>query len=360
MIGALIVDALFVAAVFAFVWGAAQLGGISTLGRLVEAVAAFTVAALLRDPVGSLVHGMLGSSDDFARLVGMILVATGTWIAVHSLYRWWRARREESRRQDSGADGRDDFDAPIADPLDAPLVARLVGGVLGVGWVMLFVSLLVLQPSDTIISRAAVSSYPGGVLIKQERALGWLREGFPHYTQTLPKGKLGAVVGERDHLPMRSPVTHGSASGDDDALLRSINDLRRNARVPVLTYNPDVAAVARRQADSLVDDRRLSYRAPGGSPLDSKVMSALGEAKGSFDDDIGIEVAWAHDPATTMRGLLESSRARSLLRDARWSEIGIGVIDAGWFNGRIYVVLLIGDEAGTVAPEADTAVVPTI
>jgi hypothetical protein len=162
------------------------------------------------------------------------------------------------------------------------------------------------------------------------------------------------VVGEQDDLPMREPIERTSVPSDDDKLLRAINDLRRNARVQVLTYNPDVAAVARRHADTLVDDTTLSYRAPGGGTLDSKVLLSLGESGGGFAEDIGIELVWAQNPATAMRGLLDSSRARSLLRDARWTEIGIGVTSAGWFNGRIYVLILIGDEAGTTTGDPDS------
>ena len=56
---------------------------------------------------------------------------------------------------------------------------------------------------------------------------------------------------------------------------------------------------------------------------------------------------------TQAEGSSRAARARTLLEDSRWSEIGIGTADAGWFNGRIYVLLLVGpsDEA-TAADEA--------
>lgn len=63
-------------------------------------------------------------------------------------------------------------------------------------------------------------------------------------------------------------------------------------------------------------------------------------------------MAWAHDAATAFRGILENRRAQSLVRDGQWSEVGIGVVEAGWFNGRIYVILLVG-------PEPDAAAMPT-
>ncbi len=350
MIGGILVDVLVVAAVVAFAWGATLLGGLSALGRLLEAIVAITVAALLRDPVGSLVQSMLGASDDFSRLVGMLLVGLGTWVCMQALFRYWVARRAAARQ-----DPEDEFGFDEGDPLDTPRVARIAGGLLGLGWALLFLSLIVLQPRDTVFARSAVQSRLGGMLIQQQSVLEWLREGFPHYTQTLPKGKLGAVVGEYDSLPMREPVEAKDRGGDADALLRSINDLRRNADSRVLAFNPDMAGIARRHAKSLVNQQQLSYRSTTGASLEPQVRSALGESAGTFDDEVGIEVVWAHDPATAIRGLIDSSRAQSLLTEPRWSEVGIGVADAGWFNGRIYVILLVGGQksAAELAEDAE-------
>ncbi len=337
MIGGLVIDLLLLGAVVAFVWGAAQIGGLSTIGRLVEAAAAFAAALLLRDPAGNLVHAIIGGSEDFTNLLGVLLVALGTWIAANRVYAWWRARRVERR---TDADGMPLDDRP--DRLDSVLAARIAGGVLGLGWALLFVALLVLQPSDNAISRAAVASRTGGVQIRREHFLRWLVDGFPHYTQTLPKGRLGAIVGAKRELPMREPIAAKNAAGDPDELLRAINELRAHEQVRELAFNPDAASVARRHSTALVNARMLSYSSPGGGDLDQRVVAALGESSGSFDDEVGVEVAWAHDPSTAMRGLLDSSHARSVLTDARWTEIGIGAIDAGWFNGRVYTMLLIG------------------
>ncbi len=345
LIGGLLIDAMVVGAVLAFAWAATMLGGLSTIGRLAESSAAFVVAALLRNPAGEIVEAMLGTSEDFSRLVGMGIVGLATYIAANRMFTWWRGRRQAVREADV-EDG--EFDGAVDDPLDGPGVARVAGGLLGLGWALLFVALLVLQPASTPISRAAISSRIGGALIDHQAALRWLNEGFPHYTQALPKGKLGAVVGEKSSLPMRDPVEVKERAGDHDRLLRSINNLRRDGHERVLAFNPDIAAVARRHALSLAQDRTLSYEASGGGVLDARVRAALGEASGEFADDVGVEVVWAHDPATAYRGLLDSTRAQSLIRDGRWSEIGIGVADAGWFNGRIYVLLLVGHES----PEA--------
>lgn len=340
LIGGLLIDAMVIGAVVAFAWAATMLGGISTLMRLGEAIAAFTVAALLRDPAGSVIREFIGTSVDFSRLIGMGLVALATFIGANRLLAYWRSNRDAARNADV-----ETHEEVEEDPLDSDGVARFAGGALGLGWALLFVALLVLQPASTIISRSAIASRTGGLLIDQEQALRWLNEGFPHYTQALPKGKLGAVVGETSSLPMREPVEATERGRDHDDLLRSINGLRRDQRSRVLAFNPDIAAVARRHALALAEEQTLSYTSPGGGNLDDRVRAALGEAAGDFTEDVGQEVVWAHDPATAYRGLLASTRAQSEIRDPKWSEIGIGVADAGWFNGRIYVLLLVAHES---------------
>lgn len=336
MIGGLLIDLMVVGAIAAFAWAATILGGMSTAMRLAECIAAFAVAALLRDPVGDIVDSFIGASDDFNRLVGMLVVGLATYIAANRLLSWWRARRTAAREAEVEV-----VEDISEDPLDSDLVARIAGGALGLGWAVLFVALLVLQPSSNLISRAAIASRVGGTLIDHDAMLRWLNEGFPHYTQALPKGRLGAVVGETDSLPMREPVEATERARDHDRLLRSINGMRRDARIRVLAFNPDIAAVARRHAIALAEDRTLSYRTPGGGSLDGRVQAALGEASGEFTEDVGVEVVWAHDPGTAFRGIVDSSRAQAELRDPKWSEVGIGVADAGWFNGRVYVLLLV-------------------
>lgn len=340
MIGGLVIDAMVLGAVVAFAWAATLLGGMSTLMRLGESIAAFAVAAMLREPAGEIVGSLLGASEDFNRLVGMGVVGLATYIAANRLFTYWSGRREAVRNADveTPEDIRED-------PLDNDGVARFAGGVLGLGWAVLFVALLVLQPASTFVSRAAIDSRTGGVLINEERLLRWLNDGFPHYTQALPKGKLGAIVGERSSLPMHEPVEVAERPRDHDVLLRRINDLRRTARARVLAFNPDIAAVARRHALALASDQVLSYDAPGGGPIDVRVRAALGEAAADFNEDVGVEVVWAHDPNTAYRGLLANKRAQLELRGKSWSEVGIGVADGGWFNGRVYVLLLVGHES---------------
>ncbi|MCW2926455.1 MAG: hypothetical protein JWM86_423, partial [Thermoleophilia bacterium] len=222
-------------------------------------------------------------------------------------------------------------------------------------WALLFISFLVLLPADNFVSRAAVRSVTGGLLVRQEGALRWLSEGFPHYTQQLPKGKLGVVVGERGDLPMRGSDEPEAKPRDTEQLVRIINRVRAGRDAASLTYNPDIAGVAERQAMALAAERVLSYRSPTGAKLDDRVRAALGENAASFEQEIGIEVVWAHSPANAGRGLDEDARASRLLRDEKWSEVGVGIADAGWFNGRIYVIMLVAAIDADAEAGADAA-----
>ncbi|MCW2925833.1 MAG: hypothetical protein JWM98_3237, partial [Thermoleophilia bacterium] len=285
-----------------------------------------------------LVRSALGTSVDFSRLLAMVLVGIATFIATASIATYWLRRR---------AIPEEDREAGAVDGLEDRRIAAVAGAGLGLAWVLMFISVLILLPVDSPISRSAANSHTGGVLIGQQRVLQWLTEGFPHYTQTLPKGESGVVVGERQSLPMHGDDEPRARDGDADLLLAAVNDLRRAHRVTTLAFNPDVAGVARRHALSLAAEHTLSYRTPGGAKLDDRVQAALGESSASFSDEVGIEVVWAHNPANAGNGLTGDSGAARLLVDDRWSEVGIGTADAGWFNGRIYVVVLVGP-----APEA--------
>jgi uncharacterized protein YkwD len=351
MIGGLLVDAIVIGSVIAFEWAGPQLGATDAIRRAVACLVAFIAAVLLRDPIGSIIEHLLGSSVDFARLVAMLLVGLGTYIAASSVVQWRNARRAERI-----------FDGYDSEEFGSPVLAAVDGGLLGLGWAVLFIALLVLMPSDNFVSRAAVRSVTGGLLIRQEGALRWLADGFPHYTQTLPKGKVGAVVGERDSIPMRGGGEPTSRNQDADVLLRRINRARVDASVQSLTFNADVSGVARRQAEALVTERTLSYEAPGGGTLDARVLAALGEAAGEFSDEVGTELVWAHSPANAAKGLLQDADSVQVIGDPRWTEIGIGVADGGWFNGRVYVLLLVGppeaaaDDAGSTGAGAAAGV----
>lgn len=345
MIGGLLIDAIVIGAIVAFEWAGPQLGAAQAVRRAVACAVSFLAACLTRDPVGSIVEAVLGTSVDFSRLFAMLGVGIGVYIAASQVLQWREAQRAE--RVFSG-----DYDA---EEFGSPVIAAVDGALLGFCWAVLFISFLVLMPADNFISRSAVNSFTGSTLIKQEGWLGWLSDGFPHYTQTLPKGEDGAVVGEEESLPMWGDQEPEAEPGDADLMLRLVNRERRSESEQTLAFNPDIAAVARRHASSLVVDRRLSYSTASGGPLDDRVRAALGASSGAFAEEIGIEVAWAHSPANAAKAMLEDARGGRLLLDERWTEVGIGVADAGWFNGHLYVVLLVGPAEEEAAEAAETA-----
>lgn len=349
MIGGLLVDAIVVGAIVAFEWAGPQLGAEHAVRRAIACAVAFLAAALLRDPLGDIITDVLGASVDFGRLAAMLAVGFGVYVAASRVLQWRDAQRVE--RIFAGYDSEES---------GSPLLAALDGALLGFCWAVLFIAMLVLLPADNLVSRAAVKSVTGGILIRQESGLQWLSDGFPHYTQTLPKGKLGAVVGEQASLPMHGDDAPEPATRDADDLLRFINTARRAQTIQPLAFNPDMAKVARRHAAALVTDRSLSYRTPTGGTIDDRVRASLGGASGSFDEEVGIEVAWAHSPANAGTAMLEDDRAGRLLRDERWTEIGIGVADAGWFNGRIYVLFLVGPIEDDGGEEADDGTEPSV
>jgi hypothetical protein len=346
LIGGLFVDVCMLAAIALFGWAGGQLGGTASLVRTLSALGALAVAVLVCDPMGSLMAAVTGAGEEVARVLGIGVSGIAGWFAFRAMLRWWLARRQARRFEP-------DWDVQLPDPLERQSVAIAAGVVFGLSWTALFLGMLVMLPGDTPISRAAVASNTGGLLIRHDGILRWLDGQFPHYTQTLPKGKAGAVVGEVGTLPMRGDDAVHDVPLDADVMVRSINALRADADVQTVAPNRRIATVAQRHARSLAQDHVLSLQVPGdGGPLTPQVIAALGSESPNFDARPGVRVVWAHSPGNAVAGLVADGRTGALLVDPKCSEIGVGVADAGWFNGRIYVVILI---ASAQSPTADAS-----
>lgn len=337
MIAAVLIDLLVIAAIAAFAWAGWQLGAEASIVRLVASLMAFIVAALLRNPLGSVVHVITGASSDFSRLLAMLLVGVGTYLAMTSITQWWFARRSSRREVNT-------YDELASDPLSGPRAAAAAGGVLGLCWALMFVAMLVLLPSANPLSGGAIRSQVGGVLIRQRTALQWLTNGFPHYTQTLPKGTTGAIlVDDRDEpvkMHMRGLALHPD-SGAADELRRDIAGLRTNAPATELVWNRKVAAAAEQHARELFSSDTLATKTSGGQSLATAVLAELGDAGGGYEEEVGVRVVWSHSAENALQALVEDRRSKDLVTDERWTEFGIGVIDGGWFNGEVYVIGLI-------------------
>jgi hypothetical protein len=65
-------------------------------------------------------------------------------------------------------------------------------------------------------------------------------------------------------------------------------------------------------------------------------------------------LAWAHGPGNAAKGMIEDPEAGRIITDDRWGLVGVGVADASWFNGRIYVVIFV-DTGDANVEEADDA-----
>lgn len=340
MISGLFVDVALVAAVGAFAWAGFQLGGVASTLRTIGVLAAFGLAALLRDPAGDLVHSISGKSIEFSRLMAMAGVAMFSYGAFEKLFGWLLARRAE-RREELEDEYGDAIEDRLMDTLDTGRAGAIAGGLIGYCWALLFVMLLILTPRDSFYSRAAIRSFTGSVLIERETGLRWIVEGFPRYAQTLPKGELGAEAGVQDDLPMHGDVDPKPRPQDTDVLLRSLNTIRRADGGSTLVWNPEVAGVAQRHAESLAVAKTMQTTNVGGGSLDSQILASLGSAAGDFEDEPAVLLVWAHGPANAGAGIAADPTSVRTLRRAKWSEAGIGVADAGWFNGRIYVIALV-------------------
>ena len=196
VIGGLVIDAMLVGAIAAFGWAGIQLGGRTSLRRTIASWIAIAVAAALRDPIGDAVASMFGWSDEFARLAGIVVVGIGTYAAASNVLSWVLRRRTPDFEDEEEVFER-------ADRIDGRRVAAVAGTLLGVPWALILVGTIVLLPTDSVVTRSAVASWSGGGLIREGHVLRWMERGFPRYTQTLPKGRRGVVVGERARLPMR-------------------------------------------------------------------------------------------------------------------------------------------------------------
>lgn len=342
---ALFVDLGALAAIGAFAWAGTLLGLRRAALRLASLGGAALFVLALRDGVAGLVERVTPASTTVASAIAVVVVAVASWFAlsrliVHVLE--WRGVDEE------GGD---------------PRLGAIPGAVLGLGWALLFVAILVLLPRDDVVSRAAVRSVSGGTLIRHDTFLHWLANGFPSLTQPLPKGRTGAVVGPIDGaLPIqehRDPTGLPEDGRDMAAFIARARS--EQAHDPLARLDP-LSEFAQEHARDLVRERRLGRRTQSGQRLDSDALASLGSAGGAYAERVGIEVVWATSPANAFAALEERRTSRLRLLDPRWSGIGVGAADAGWFDGRIYVIILVeardpagAEDGGATARDDDGA-----
>ncbi|MBC7460364.1 MAG: hypothetical protein H7287_03280, partial [Thermoleophilia bacterium] len=111
--------------------------------------------------------------------------------------------------------------------------------------------------------------------------------------------------------------------------------------------------------EALAQDHQLSSRVSGGATLDAQVQAALGGDATLYEERASVLVVWAHTPGNALAGLMAKTATTDQLVDPRAAGVGIGAADAGWFNGRIYVIVLVKPVQQADAGAAASAAVAT-
>jgi uncharacterized membrane protein required for colicin V production len=326
-----ILDIVSLAVVAGFGYVGSTLGFVRSVIRLIAVCGALLVALLLLSPVGWALR-TLGTSRDFGNLVAILAIGAGSYLAVAAVINYYSGwvPHERLYRSDRA-------------------LGTIPAVLLGAAWVTVMMGLLVLQPSDNAIARGAISSRTGSALVDgAPGVLRWMLRTFPHYTQALPKGSAGAITGVRAGIPLRTGSQRNDPKDAGD-LLANINKLRADKDGPGhdLVWNQDVASVALRHSHAMFDDRLVGAVTADGVNIDSQVKSALGSNISLYSHFAHL-VVWAHDESTAFAALVGDPRLRSRLADPALGEVGIGVVDGGWFNGRMYTVALIGRAATAI------------
>lgn len=333
LVGALIFDILVLAVVGGFAWVGSRLGLIRSAVRLAGAAGAVGLALLLREFMATIVGALSPFSHDLSALIGMLLVGAGAYMSLAALvtyYAGWVPHEHVLATERA--------------------FGAIPGALLGIGWVLGMAILLVLSPSDSFVSRASINSMTGSYLIENgSSTLHWITRNFPHYTQTLPKGKLGSVVEAKDGTLTVNPVTKTSQETQDAGqLLANINELRANRKRSQLQWNIDLAIAANANSSKMFTERFFAYASPAGKKLSERQEAALGASIDLYDA-FGRQIVWSHSVENAYAALVDDEAALKKLLDKRWIEIGIGAASGGWFNGRMYTILFVGNTAAVKA-----------
>lgn len=112
------------------------------------------------------------------------------------------------------------------------------------------------------------------------------------------------------------------------AMLCLINQVRVNARAPIVHTVDPLRRQAKRYARRMVEEGFFSHEAPDGTTLNRRARDV-----GYIDDvaraAVGETLAWAREHAATpremVRAWLDSPSHRSVILDSRYRNVGIGV-----------------------------------
>lgn len=328
----MVIDFAMVAIILEFSWVGSQLGMMQSMSRTLTVFGAIITAALLRSPAGALVAWATPLSGDMAGLIGMVLVGTGVGFGLVSIARWYSSFvRDETVR------------------LVDPYIGALWGAGLGAVLAGISVGLLVLVPAEGALTSGAITSRSGRVMVGfGSPIVRWMNTSFPSYTQTLPKGAAGAQTKHQSKLSMSTtsePSTVPDAAGQ---LVAELNAWRiRTGGLPY-TWNPEIAHAAGLHSEMMMEERFLDVRehrggasVASGASFARRMELAIGGNASRYTTR-HVMVVWAHSPSHAFRAITSQPRLRAALADQSIMEIGIGAARAGWFNGTMFTVGLVG------------------
>jgi uncharacterized protein YkwD len=333
----ILLDIVVLLAIVGFAHMGVHQGAVTSLARLITAALAAVIAIALTRIVGAGLAAVLPGSKDLARIIAMVGVGIAAYAAFAALAPYFtnRMKWEPSRWTDRSC-------------------GALFGGALGAGWTLLMVALVMLMPADNVASRAAISSYSGALMIESmPGALQWLTKTFPHYTQTLPKGTIGAVTKQQDDIVLHLTRDPRRAAVDQGVLFANINKAREDRDLPQLIWNLEISRAAVRHSRAMLNDSFFGYKTPAGLRFKDRMKAAIGNNILLYDE-FGEQIVWAHDVPTAYAGIIASRRARGLLLDPTLTEIGIGAVDGGWFSGMMFTIGVVSRAGSSIPAEEAT------
>lgn len=329
--GGIIVDIIVLGVIAGFAMVGAELGLVRSLIRLVAVVGAGVLAVVLIGPIGWLIGVILPGSADFSRLVALVLVGAATYLSIATIVSWYAdwVPHERVVRMDRA-------------------LGAIPSIVIGLLWTGLMISLLVMSPSPGIMSKWPIASVPGAFITQHsESSLRWLYRNFPHYTMALPKAPLRGTVEAATDLQFGGTPDPQPAPDDAGALLGYLNDARSRNDAPEFTWNSELADEAQVYSRQMFTDGFLGTRAPQGIRFSDRMRLALG-GNAELYCSSGAVTVWAHSAVSAYAAIMDNQRTRKLVLGKRFIETGIGAQSAGWFNGMMFTVALVGDRLDPV------------
>ncbi len=328
----LVIDIAMIGIIVAVAWVGSQLGMMQSMTRAIAVTGAVITAALLRDPAGAAITWATPLAGDSAGVVGMMIVGVGVGLALTSILRWY------------GSFVSDDSVRTI-DPYAGAVWGVILGSVLAAG----VISLLVLIPSRGPLTSAAITSRAGHLMIGiGSPVVRWVNTAFPTYTQTLPKGPTGAQTSHHVNLSISSTADAAITPDTAGELVGQLNAWRiHNSRLP-FTWNPEIARAAGAHSRMMMEERFLDTRehkggvsVASGTTFARRMELAIGGTSVRYTKQ-HVFVVWAHSPSHAFRAITHDRRLRSALADSSMMEIGVGAAQAGWFNGTMFTIGMVG------------------